>query len=349
MSSNKTIEAFQGLRGYAILLIFISHCNLFCNSSGTNIFNWAGALGVSCFIFLSGFLAVIQHKNGNFFKSFAKKIKKFYPLHILTLAIAVIISIKALIPGNITAWLALLSNLTLTHALIPLPQFYFSFNAVSWYLSLTVIFILFTPLIIKIADKLKKHLLLSHIIFFSIIILEFLWCFLIGSSSYSHYLVYIFPFARLLDLLLGATVFVLADAYKDKIKFSGIGVILTSIILLILLAVSTQTESKFFAASIWSLPVAALMAFLYIGNENSKIINITFKNKIIVGLGNISFEFFLIHQLIIKISEKIFEKIGFGKSIWLYLLTLVMSVTAAFILSKIRSFKPKKKQENTIN
>lgn len=103
---------------------------------------------------------------------------------------------------------------------------------------------------------------------------------------------------------MGAIVFILANIYKDKIKFSDIGVIIVSIILFLILALSFESQSEFFSASIWCLPVALLLGFLYIGDDDSKIINAIFKNKIIVGLGNISFEFFLIHQLVIILLEK---------------------------------------------
>lgn len=346
--ASKTITSFQGLRGYAILLIFISHCNLIYNSSGVNIFNWAGALGVSCFIFLSGFLAISQYKKSNLFSTFIKKIKKFYPLHILTFAVALVMFIKPLIARDTTTWLALISNLTLTQSWIPLSDFYFSFNSVSWYLSLTVAFILFTPLIVKIAEKLKEKLVLTHIIFFTIIVFEFIWCIIAQSFFNTHYFVYIFPIARLLDLFMGAIVFILVNVYKDKIKFSGVGVIIVSITLILLLALSIESNSEFFAASIWCLPVALLLGFLYIGDEDSKIINWFFKNKLIVCLGNISFEFFLIHQLVIKFSEKIFEKIQWGKSFWLYLLAFTISVLCAFIINKIKLSKIKKKEKSTI-
>lgn len=144
---------------------------------------------------------------------------------------------------------------------------------------------------------------------------------------------------------MGAIVFILANIYKDKIKFSGIGVIIVSIILFLILALSFESQSEFFSASMWCLPVALLLVFLYIGDDDSKIINAIFKNKIIVGLGNISFEFFLIHQLVIILLEKNFEIIQLEKPFWLYLLAFVISIACAFIVNKIKLLKFKKKEK----
>lgn len=68
---------FQGLRGYAITLIFLSHAGV----AG----RYAGALGVEIFILLSGYLLMSCHSNNvlNLKMYFVRKFRKFYPLHFL--------------------------------------------------------------------------------------------------------------------------------------------------------------------------------------------------------------------------------------------------------------------------
>lgn len=96
----KKILSFQGLRGLGILLIFLFHCGYIQNRYGGNIFGWAGALGVSIFIFLSGYLAVRnihtteQISAKEIVVMTVRKMKKFYPLHLFTLLAALPFSIR---------------------------------------------------------------------------------------------------------------------------------------------------------------------------------------------------------------------------------------------------------------
>ena len=55
-SRTTPIRSLQGVRGFAILLIFLSHCQYLLND-GTNRLDYWGAAGVSLFVCLSGFLA----------------------------------------------------------------------------------------------------------------------------------------------------------------------------------------------------------------------------------------------------------------------------------------------------
>ena len=88
---NGYIINLQGLRGYAICMIFISHCNLMLNVDGRNVTDYLGALGVSVFIMLSGYLSVLNYRvneNSDIKSYFKRKFLKFYPLHIITLLVA---------------------------------------------------------------------------------------------------------------------------------------------------------------------------------------------------------------------------------------------------------------------
>ena len=87
-----TIQSIQGLRGYASLCIFISHCNYLMNEKGENCFRWLGGFGVSVFIMISGYLLMYRYFDDHMPKSFSllkNCLKKFYLLHIITLIAAV--------------------------------------------------------------------------------------------------------------------------------------------------------------------------------------------------------------------------------------------------------------------
>lgn len=206
MQSKKYNASFQGLRGIAILLIVISHCSFGINAYGSNTTMYCGGLGVSIFIMLSGYLTLYQHYDNNTelkFKEFIfEKIKKFYPLHLLTLIAALpflLVSIKTI--GKSQAILIFISNLTLVQTWIPIENFYFSLNAVSWYLSITMFFIVMTPVTIKCFRKIS--MLQVGILTLLLIAFEFIWTFLVGDYPEAHWLIYVFPVTRFVDFLIG--------------------------------------------------------------------------------------------------------------------------------------------------
>lgn len=198
------IYSIQVLRAVAITLIFLSHCdNLVCVND-TNCLIYLGAAGVSIFIALSGFLCARQYcgmETVSAFEIYKKRWKQFYKGHFITLIIALPLSIGVLKGSPIKWVIELIANVTLTQSLIPTPAVYFSFNAVSWYLSLVCCFALLTPTAVKIWD----HLSLKSTIALSVILnlIEFLIVIVGTGHSFIHWLAYIFPMARFLDFIIG--------------------------------------------------------------------------------------------------------------------------------------------------
>ena len=212
-NNDHMIISFQGLRGYAILLIFISHCNInFADKE--NIFKYLWALGVSIFIMLSGYLAIynMENKKNEFhlFKVLKRKLQKFYPLHILTLFLAIPLHYKELFvnPSPI-AYGALGANVLLVQAWVPWESVYFAYNAVSWYLSLTLFLVIATPFIVTLIKKLNVRLLCGSAI--AVFAFMVIWCGLLQKTLYAHWLIYILPLIRCLDFFLGG-----GNAYLRK-------------------------------------------------------------------------------------------------------------------------------------
>ena len=204
-SDRKKIEAFQGLRGYAIILIFISHCTFGTNSYGLSTTTWIGGLGVSLFIMLSGYLLAFKNNQNSSFlptDTLKRRLKRFYPLHIVTLVVALPLSISLWTNGEIIKQIIkLILNVTLLHAWIPYSSVYFSYNAVTWYLSLTVFLVTVSAFSSKLFEKLnKKHLI---ILLFNCFAVEVLWCFFVKDSSIAHWLIYILPLVRYIDYFAG--------------------------------------------------------------------------------------------------------------------------------------------------
>ena len=198
------ISNLQGIRGYAILLIFISHCNFGLNVKGINYTNWLGGFGVSLFIMLSGYLLMHNyHKRKIELKSYViKKIKKFYPLHIVTLIMAFPFAIKQLLSFDFKAWLGLLCNILLVQSWIPNSGVYFSYNAVAWYLSITIFFIFMAPVVVKFWNSVESSVRIIAILT-GLIVIDIVWCAVFNNCSNAHWLIYIFPLIRMNGYLFG--------------------------------------------------------------------------------------------------------------------------------------------------
>ena len=206
MTEKKRINAFQGLRGYAIILIFLSHCTFATNSFGHSTTNWLGVLGVSLFIMLSGYLLVYQDHESNQIipiDTLKRRLKRFYPLHIVTLLIALPFSISIFVDQFVKQSGKLILNITLLQAWFPSSSVYFSFNAVSWYLSLTVFFIVGSTITLKKIKKIPKRIIPAVVIL--ICLFELIWCSLVKNMSIAHWLISILPIIRYFDYFAGGT------------------------------------------------------------------------------------------------------------------------------------------------
>lgn len=335
---NKNI-AVQGLRGIAILLIIISHCNIFMNENGSNILQYFGAFGVSIFIILSGYLNTKKYYDvpltaKGVLRDYKRKFLKFYPLHILTLLVALHFIVKGFTTDLVNNIIGIVANLFLVQAFIPYRSVYFSLNAVSWYLSLTVFFILLTPFIVKLV---KEMPLIAKIIYaVALVVVQFVVALFFSGSSYAHWYIYICPFVRIFEYALGIMLF---DVLKTKSKIiRGGGYILSLAILLLSIGVLTPSalfEHNVFLTAVWTVPAVAAV-FIAVQLDN-RIISLLLKNKVMVFIGNISFELFLIHQLSIRYCMALFTHFGINMP-WLYcLIAVVLAVIASAIYQKLEA------------
>lgn len=201
------IAVLQGVRGMAISLVVISHCNkLFFNQQRSNALNWFGAFGVSIFILLSGFLAIYKYYEksaADYYKGIKLRISKFYPLHCITLLLAVPLCFYEFTDKTKTGVLKFVINGMLLQSWVPNRSVYFSFNLVSWYLSTMIFFIAITPVIIHGLKLINRKITL---IILAIVIIITEICFAIfipENGELKHWLIYVCPLTRTLDFIAG--------------------------------------------------------------------------------------------------------------------------------------------------
>lgn len=213
----RIIQALQGLRAFAFIGVFLNH-----SIGGAACL---GAAGVSVFFVLSGFLMALSYWDREkaedefgFIRSvrFAwRKIRKLYPLHFCMMILVVIY--EGVIAEYQTEMIPQLSgkiilNALLLQAWIPISEYYFSLNAVSWYLSAAVFCYFAFPRLLSVLKKecSVKRLLTSAAICFILMCAVSAVAAFIGSPQdkewfSQHWITYVFPISRFLDFSLGVT------------------------------------------------------------------------------------------------------------------------------------------------
>jgi peptidoglycan/LPS O-acetylase OafA/YrhL len=307
------IQTLQSWRFFAFFGIFIWHINVWVPTT----FSFA-AFGVSFFIILSGFLNSLHHDDNiekfslkikNCFSFAINKISKIYSLHIITFFIAVILTMDIFIHYKSDIYVLLsyfviaVSNILLLHGWIYNPYFYFSFNGVSWYLSLILFLYFVTIPLLKIIKKYltsisKKIFAILACIIFQIIIALFIYKY---CKPTDNYFVFVFPPFRIFEYFSGCILgSIFMEIKSEKIHKNNWVTFLEIIaVLLIILEMKLYylipDSMKY---SVYWLPVT-LIVILIFSFENG-FISRCINNKFLIHLGNLSGELFLIHGVVIR-------------------------------------------------
>lgn len=319
---------FQGIRGLAILSIIVSHCNFGSNSFGINYTTWFGAFGVSVFIVMSGYLLMEKHSEDKivWIQYVWRKVKRIYPLHFITLIGALLLEHEVYFKSEMKTLGIVLINALGIQSWIPNSQYYFSLNAVSWYVSIVIFTAIIAPLLVvvfrKISTRISVYILVACILF------EFVWYKLFSTSVDAHWIIYIFPFARSVDFIAGVCIWKVRKSVTVKADSVIRGIAIT--LLIIEMIISVFSNSEIFSAFAWIIPSLMLVWANEVKCERVNTISRVL-NSIFVFVGNISFELFLLHQLCIRYSNRVLLHIGITNEA----LGAVLGVGATFIVASI--------------
>jgi len=321
------LKPLTSLRFIFALMVFLTHLSgLFFkyneefldHSFAKYIRMKEGHLGVSFFFILSGFILAYNYK-GKFIRKtityrnfMLARIFRIYPLHILTLVIALVIKNNHF--DTILHWIKLLVNFMLLQSFVPVRDFFFSFNNLSWSISDEMFFYALFPILILLVLKLKKYALL--LILIPPIVIAFF-----PSLKETHWTYYINPLFRVFDFLIGILLFELFEKTKhQKISFNrGTLIEITSIVIFILFYAFYKDVEKSFRWSVYYWIPMSLIIYVFSFQKGflSKILS----NKMLIWLGEISFCFYMIHQLVINILWALNYKLRIIENGYILILT----------------------------
>lgn len=316
-------QALNGVRGIMSVAIFLSHCGWVkyyeeTKSAYEIIFYMYGA--VTFFFVLSGFFFAYTKREEKFKSFIFRKIKKIYPLHFLTLLLSVLLMLLRR-QININESLGTLgANLFLVHAWIPNDKFYFSYNAVSWYLSSLIVCYILGFFISKYVKRIEWILVIGYAI-------EILMCVILKEAH--HWLLYINPLFRTVDFCMGIKICqCLSEQKRDLEKgFCTFGEIGSLSLFIVAVIVSRVVDTNWTYTILFLVPVIAII--FSFGIEGGMVSSI-FKMKIFQFLGNISLELFMTHKFIVNnvINYRWFINLAteYGYLAWLILFVMCLAL-----------------------
>lgn len=278
------IKAFTPIRFALCMMIFCHHA--YGYSGG-------GASAVSVFFILSGFCLMLGYKSrivsGEFkyYDYCKRRLSKIYPIHLLTLFVTLIVTFD--IGQLMINKRMLLANLFLLQSWIPERSYYFSYNAIAWYLSTALFAYLCFPMIIIFLNKLTGKQ--RKVVFFSVL---FAYCVVALAMPIENYhsMLYIHPSSRLVDFIIGIF---LADFYMNhewaKVSRYKIlidfGIIL-SFLLLNVIGIYAPSPYRVLGAIYW-LPAASLILLTSISQRSLSILNRFMSSAIVHRITQCSF------------------------------------------------------------
>lgn len=288
-------------------MVFLSHlwfmedCNdgMF-NALHQNFFK-EGFIGVSFFFILSGFVLShsykerFKNKQLSFGKYFLARVARIYPMHLLTLLIALPLSMQ--FADDAWWYFKLLLNAVLLHGFTPSDGYYFTFNSVSWSLSGEMFFYLCFPVLLILLSK--KVFRIGIPVVYIILIIGGV---LLTRSVFHHALFYVNPLMRTADFAIGMLLYRLYEQRKDagwlthrrNASMAEAG----SLVLLGVFIYFHQYVPIGYRYSVyyWLPMIAVIYSFSFSRGVLSGVLS----HKVLVYLGEISFGMYMIHVLVFK-------------------------------------------------
>lgn len=304
------LPGLEGLRALATIGIFLFH-------SG---FLLQGTFPVTLFFMLSGFLVCYTKSEQVKRVSFAEwvngyvmcKLRNFYPLHIITFFIACIVG-RVIYKINIDTIIGAVLNLLLINPFF--PKYALIYNGLSWFLAITMFLYITAFPLQKLLNRITDTTVPAILTIFIILALNTANRF--GSNLY----LYTNPFYRILDFWLGMLVGRMYNDRKFVIKSSNRVELLLIAVFVVQYFVSLIISGD---PGYYSILFAVA---LYVFAVGEGCVSAVLKCGFFAKISCYSFEFYMIHELVLRAFRKVFRESIF------YPIRLILIAAPALIVS----------------
>lgn len=282
------LKRLTSLRSFAALLVFGNHLDLRGGDVGPtrNFFEY-GYTGVAFFFVLSGFVLAWSTGPGASTTAFyIRRFARVYPSHLVMALVALVVpvTISQVTPRDVAL------NLTLAQSWFGERLNPYTLNGVSWSLSCEVTFYAVLPLILPWARRRPPRMLwmlaVTYWVAVNVITIE--------AAHRKHLLdaAYVFPPIRLAEFLLGV---VAAVQIQKGWRLSADRAVVLAVVGLGLMAASwNRFPAADVGAAILFLVVVVVAAQRDLGRPHGWL-----NHPWLVYAGQVSFAFYLVHELII--------------------------------------------------
>lgn len=332
------IRSLLSLRGIFAVVIFLSHYKI----GPTALMPSGGDCGVAFFIMLSGFVLSagyadrFRRRETGYRKFIVGRVRKLYPLHLMCFVWAVFLY-HYLSP--VTA----VPNLLLLQSWVPSPSFFFSYNAVSWYLSDALFFYLAFSLLIKagVGRSVKAAAVCLTAT--------------LGYVGFSHLIrpdlltaiAYVNPLVRLIDFGIGMLLWQLFDSRRfeafrtvmtDRLSFASKSAIELVVVAWLALTVYfyPSVDECYGLASYW-WPVMGVMILQFSAfDRDGGVVSRLLHSRILLSLGSVSFAFYMVHVLTISSVDMVVLHSGIAiPEIVRFIVVFVIAVVLATMYHRL--------------
>jgi peptidoglycan/LPS O-acetylase OafA/YrhL len=286
---------------------------------------YEGYIGVSFFFILSGFVLGYSYHDKilsgevKFSQFWLARFARIYPLHLLTLLIAIPLSFK----GDATEWInRFVLNIFLIQSFVPSDDIYFYFNSVSWSISDEWFFYVMFPFLVFL--MLRRR----YLKFLPILILMIPVSLLLVKESYHEKYFYINPLLRIGDFIIGKLLYRVYRKRKDieilnNRQVANMAEIGSLLFLAVFIYFHNNVPQGFrYSCYYWPPMIMLIYTFAYARGFISDMLS----NSTMVFLGEISFGFYMVHMLVLRYYQYLPGKVSFLQAL------LPINHNAAFII-----------------
>lgn len=290
------LNSLTGLRAIAALVVFLAHMGIHDSTFLGRIFSGIadqGAIGVTFFFALSGFVLTWSSRSSDTKRAFwRRRFARIYPAYFVALLVGVAVT---LVRGTALDVGPFVASATLIQSWVPDADYFFSLNGVSWTLSCEAFFYLCFPFIIPMMLRLSKERRRAlQAAAFSCMVATVIVGEVIGGSLGSWFILH-FPVTRSMEFILGCTVAI--DVIRGQ--FVRLPVVSASLIALAAYLSSGVFNTAFSTTVIPIIPFVLLLGAC--ADRDSAGGQTMFSGKTLVWLGQISYCFYLVHQMVIRV------------------------------------------------
>ena len=276
------------------MMIFMSHFHY----PDVPIFDAGGDCGVAFFFLLSGFVLSmgygkkIDDKTFSFNRYFKRRLFKIFPLHLLCLVIFLIV-FRPSIDHR------LLLNVLLLQSWVPDGDYYFSYNAVSWFLSCLLFSYVVFPFAYRHANKRTLLVVLGCSIAAYVLI----------PYSKVNALLYVSPLIRFVDFFLGIMLYKVFSSRKGDLTNASFVELSLVVLLVMALIAYPYTDEKLRNAPLYWL---VLLPIIYVFTQQQGVVSRCLQWQGLQWLGALSMPIFMTHPIVIHTMFHFFPSLPYA-------------------------------------